>query len=294
MKKETMEKVEWIPAGEVKVLNPRCRDPRKFMELQQSIRKLGLKKPLTVTRSDEKNGIKTYLLVCGQGRLEACLNLGMEQVPARVVEITFDHALLHGLIENIARRAPQVKETIEHIHYLKKQGYSSADIGRKVGLSSSQVSRYCSLDKQGETRLLDALLNGRISLEAASLIATSEDEGVRRLLQDAHEAGKISQGDLKAAREIAEDRLVRGKEKKALKHKRETRMSPDELVHAIQKTARKKESIVRKARNCEHTLLFVENSLRRLMQDERFMKILEKELLGRIPASLGQRLKLES
>ena len=42
--------IEFIPVDRIKVLNPRERDRKKFLEIVDSIKKVGLKQPIKVTR----------------------------------------------------------------------------------------------------------------------------------------------------------------------------------------------------------------------------------------------------
>jgi ParB family chromosome partitioning protein len=51
-----------IPIAAIEVLNPRIRNRRIFDEMVASIRAVGLKKPITVTRKATGDG---YELVCG-------------------------------------------------------------------------------------------------------------------------------------------------------------------------------------------------------------------------------------
>ena len=60
-----------IPVNKIDILNPRQRNRKVFQELVDSIKALGLKKPITVTPRDTPEGERVGL-VCGQGRLEGC------------------------------------------------------------------------------------------------------------------------------------------------------------------------------------------------------------------------------
>lgn len=62
--------IRMIPINAIAILNPRTRNKRIFQELVTSIAHLGLKKPITVAERPDESG---YDLVCGQGRLEACI-----------------------------------------------------------------------------------------------------------------------------------------------------------------------------------------------------------------------------
>ncbi len=61
--------IQMIPVDQITVINPRIRNTKTFRQIVDSISKVGLKKPITVSQNG--NGEATYQLVCGQGRLEA-------------------------------------------------------------------------------------------------------------------------------------------------------------------------------------------------------------------------------
>src|SRR5262245_41392098 len=96
--------VRKIPIQQIEVLNPRQRGRKKFVQIAMNIAHLGLKKPVTVALISGNNGDARYWLVCGQGRLEAYMFLGQEEIPAILVEGTKEELLLMSLIENLARR----------------------------------------------------------------------------------------------------------------------------------------------------------------------------------------------
>ena len=59
-----------IPTDRIRILNPRVRNRRNFKEMVENIARIGLKRPITVTRRADTDPTE-YDLVCGQGRLEA-------------------------------------------------------------------------------------------------------------------------------------------------------------------------------------------------------------------------------
>ena len=79
----TDELIHVIEIAEVSIANPRPRNLVKFQALVESIRTVGLKKPITVCPRDNLGQDYKYELVCGQGRLEACQVLG--NTPVKVV-----------------------------------------------------------------------------------------------------------------------------------------------------------------------------------------------------------------
>jgi Complex I intermediate-associated protein 30 (CIA30)/ParB-like nuclease domain len=102
------DEVKLIPIEKIRILNPRHRDQKRFEQIVQSIKNLGLKVPIQVSiRSDSEPEGSGYDLICGQGRIEAFIALGHKEIPAIVVEISKEERLIRSLVENIARRYPQ-------------------------------------------------------------------------------------------------------------------------------------------------------------------------------------------
>ena len=93
-----MKKVQMVPIERIRVINSRARSDVKFQEMVTNISKVGLKKPITVSRRTEDDG---YDLVCGQGRLEAYLALGQSEVPAIIVDAPLHDRYLMSLVENV-------------------------------------------------------------------------------------------------------------------------------------------------------------------------------------------------
>jgi len=75
--------VRMIPVDRIDVLNPRDRNKRVFDEIVGNIKAIGLKKPITVTPRAGDDGTERFLLVCGEGRLNAFRSLGEAMIPAR-------------------------------------------------------------------------------------------------------------------------------------------------------------------------------------------------------------------
>ncbi len=87
-------RVRLIPVDRVRIINPRARDKKKHERIVDSIAKLGLKKPITVTIGKAgDNGEEWFDLVCGQGRLEAVIKLGQKEIPALVRGLSKDRRL---------------------------------------------------------------------------------------------------------------------------------------------------------------------------------------------------------
>src|ERR1051326_2856586 len=134
------DEIKMIPIERIRIINPRHRDRKKFEAIVQSIRNLGLKKPIQVSlrTADEGQG-PGYDLVCGQGRIEAFLALGHKEIPALVVEVSKEERLLRSLVENMARRFPPPLALMNEIDRLKAQGYTNVEIGKKLDITDTTV-----------------------------------------------------------------------------------------------------------------------------------------------------------
>ncbi|MDP6875807.1 MAG: ParB N-terminal domain-containing protein, partial [Alphaproteobacteria bacterium] len=131
--------VKMIPLNRISVLNPRERNKKVFRQIVDSISKVGLKKPITVSNVKKANGEAKFELVCGQGRLEAFFYLGQKEIPAIVIDVTEEDRLIMSLVENQARRQHRPLELLQDVGELKKRGYSDSDVARKTGLSYKYV-----------------------------------------------------------------------------------------------------------------------------------------------------------
>lgn len=171
--------VAMVPLDQIAVLNPRVRNKRVFREIVDSISKVGLKKPITVSRKKKVNGSLPFELVCGQGRLEAFLALGELEIPAIVIEASKEDSLIMSLVENLARRKHRPLELLHDIGALGGRGYSAKEIAQKTGLTIEYVRAIRRLIDEGEERLLAAVETGQIPVNVAIEIADAEDEDVQ-------------------------------------------------------------------------------------------------------------------
>jgi len=281
--------IQQIPVHSVKVLNPRARNKRVFSELVESISRLGLKKPITVSAKPNQVG---YNLVCGQGRLEAFVALGQTEIPAVVMEASEEDCFVMSLVENLARRHHSPLELLREIGALRGRGYAVADIARKTDFSDEYVSAICYLLDHGEERLLAGIERGIIPITIAMEIARAKDGDLQSALAEAYEKRSIRGNQILAIRRIIELRTVSGKQ---LNHPRsgarsKKRVTADSLVRAYRKETDRQKLLVKKASVSQSRLLFLVNGLRRLFADDHFRTLLRAERLDTLPRPLAERL----
>jgi ParB family transcriptional regulator, chromosome partitioning protein len=285
---EPAQKIEWLPIDRVVVVNPRERNRKVFREIVENIRKIGLKRPITVTRRMEDDN-EWFDLVCGQGRLEAYQMLGQENVPALVVSAEPDDCLIASLVENCARRQHNAIDLLQDIGAMSDRGHSIAEIARKTGLSSEYVNGVTRLLSKGEQRLLRSVESRTIPLSVAVEIAEADDEGIQRALHDAYDSGLLKGKRLLAARRLVEVRKRRGK---ALDNAPRTspRMTTAKLIETYEQDVARKRELIDRSRATHNQLLLITEGLRRLSLDERFVALVEDEDLATLPSVLSDRI----
>lgn len=291
------DEVQLIPLEHIRVVNPRCRDRRKFERIVESIRNLGLKKPIQVSprSSANGNGEQTYDLICGQGRIEAFQALGHGEIPAVVVEASKEDRMIMSLVENMARRFPSPRDLIIEIERLKSAGYSNVAIGKKLDVADTMVSGLLSLNNAGEERLLIAAIRGTIPLGVAIDIAKTDTTEAQRELLKAYEGGKLNQVGIRVVRRLMVRRKSFGKGLSNGDHPRKkVWTTADGLVNAFKKESQRQKLLIRKAKVCETQLMILVTAFRRLSEDEDFTNLLRAEELDSMPAFLAEKIDPEN
>lgn len=282
--------LQMVPVDRVRVLNPRDRNGQVFEEIVGNIKALGLKKPVTVTPREDGEGLY-FLLICGEGRLKAFRALGQTEIPAMVVQVGDEDALVMSLAENIARRHGRPLELLAGIDQLKKQGYGRREIAKKTGLSQDYVNGILQLLEHGEERLLVAVERGHIPLNSALSIAGagSNDKDIQAALQEAYETGQLRGSQLLQARRIIERRRSLGRSVARNSPRKPTNVTSASLIRTYQHEVERQRLMVRKAELVQQRLLFVTEALRQLLTDEDFTNLLRAEGLDTLPKYLNDR-----
>jgi ParB family chromosome partitioning protein len=284
--------VQMIPIDRIRILNPRYRDRKKFELIVQSIKNLGLKKPIQVSlrAAGEAEG-PGYDLVCGQGRIEAFKALGYSEIPAIVVEISKEDRLLRSLVENLARRFPAASDLLREIERLKEQGYTNTAIGKKLDICDSVVGGFLALKKAGEERLLEAALHGKIPLHVAMEIAKTKSVEDQRALLKAYEQGQLNYVSIRMAKRLMDQRRIFGKQRNRQGEKsRTTTVNSDGLVSAYRRESQKQKLLIKKAKICDEKMLFLVTAFTKLLADENFINLLRAEALFTLPKCLSMKI----
>jgi len=291
MNTHTSQRVEMIPIEQIRVLNPRFRDKKKFQLIINNIRNIGLKRPITVS-AVKKNGGKRYDLVCGQGRLEAYVALGQEKIPAIIVNVSQEECFLMSLVENLARRQQFSIELVKQIGALKERGYTSAQIASKIDVTKEYARGIVRLLECGEERLISAVEKGQIPITIAVEISMATDEDAQRALIEAYAKKKLRGSKLTQVRRLIEQRSTMGKKLffgVATGKKKE--LTADMLVQTFRQEVDRQSDLINKAKICETRLLFIVTALDELLRDEHFSTLLRAETIDSMPKYLANQIK---
>ncbi len=283
--------IKVIPIDQIAVINPRVRNKKVFRKIVESISKVGLKRPITVSRNnDKKEGTSKYNLICGQGRLEAVILLGQREIPAIINDASEEDGLVMSLVENLARRRHQPMELLKAIDELVKRGYSEKEIATKIGLSRKYVQMIRLLLDEGEERLLAAVESGHIPINVAIDIAETDEVGAQEALAQAYQDGHLRGKKLIVAKRLVVQRQRRGK---AFRYGRSgsspssTGLSSAQLVRAYEQEAERQRMMIKKAEITQNRLLFIVEAIRQLIADENFVTLLRAENLTTMPRPLA-------
>lgn len=280
-----------ITISEIEVLNPRIRNRRIFEELVASIRAVGLKKPITVTRKPHGKG---YELVCGQGRMEAFIALGQTEIPAVIIEASREDCYVMSLVENLARRNHTPLELIREVGSMRGRGYNYNEIATKIGFSPEYTWSICFLLEHGEERLLDAVERGIVPHTIAVEIARANDDEVQRALTEAYESKALPGNQVLAIRRIVEERNHTGKGVKSVgRVQKAAPATATSLVRNYRREIERQKLVVKKATLAQGRLIFIVNALRKLLDEEHFVTLLRAEAIGTLPKPLAERMGIQ-
>lgn len=278
--------VSMIPIEHIEILNPRDRNEKVFAEIVESIRTVGLKKPITVTRISNRN--RPYQLICGEGRIQAFKQLGATEIPARIIDVNKEEALIMSLVENIARRQHRAMEFLSCIERLSDLGYDKHAISKKTGLVPEYIQGILTLLKNGEERLLYAVEQKKIPLSVALNISRTADNNsdIQIALQEAYESGDLKGHQLLQAKRVIERRQLVGKNLSHAPNSRTSKISANDVVKTYQKEVERLHNFVKRANHTQQVLAFIAGAISHLRKDENFFNLLRAESLDTLPQYL--------
>jgi ParB family chromosome partitioning protein len=153
-------------------------DDDHVVELSMSMAGNGLMNPITVRKTNNHK----HQLIAGAHRLAAAMRLKWATIPAIVRAESDVPVRLQALMENVVRKDLTLQEEIiavDHLYAVEK--LSPSRICELTGKSRAWVDKRLAAKTLPE-KVRIALFDGLISLGAAELIGSMEDEGLRNQL----------------------------------------------------------------------------------------------------------------
>ena len=153
-------------------------EEKGIRELAESIRENGLLQPVSVRET-----YFGYDLIAGERRLKACQLLGMQEIPAIVIDAGEVQSAQLALIENIQREdLNAIEEAAGYLQILKLTGLTQQQLADKLGRSQSSIANKLRLLNLSE-EVKDAVSSGKISERHGRALLAADEEKQKKLLE---------------------------------------------------------------------------------------------------------------
>jgi len=151
----------------------------KINELALSIKENGVVQPILVRQDAGK-----FELIAGERRLKACKFLGLDSIPAIILEIRESQLLEFALVENLQRDdLNPIEEARAFQMFVQLQGLTHEEIAQKVGKHRTYVSNSLRLLDLPE-RIQESVSRGTItSGHARTLLGISNNKEILNLYE---------------------------------------------------------------------------------------------------------------
>ena len=287
----TEKEIEIVPIAQIHIAKPRPRNRARWQMIVANIREVGLKKPVTlVRRSSSGADGKLFDLVCGQGRIEAFIELGETNVPAIIIDAPREDQFLMSLVENIARRPPSNRDILREVRSLRERGYGVGEIAKKLGMERIYITGIVHLIEHEEVALIASVEAGKLPISVAVEIAHGKDREISEALSEAYESGQLRGRKLVAARRLIAKRIEkRQREGKAMDAR--GKVTGNMLVQVYKQRVREQKGLIAKAELTKERLLLITSAVRQLVRDDNFVTLLRAEGIADMPKQLMARLE---
>lgn len=272
-----------VPINEIKVLNKRDRDNEQFLDNVESIKNQGLLKPVVINKRNHKDK-GFYELVCGEGRLTAFKRLNKTHIPAEIIDVDNDTAMLFSLVENIARLSPGSVWFARELLRLKEAGMTYKKISQLAGKSVAHIKTYITLIERGEERLIAGVEKKLFPIQFAYQVSLANSDSIQHLLMDAFDSGLINGSNTARIREFIESRFAGYKKMNGSSRV----IGVEELKAELQKALDDTEAYTHQIKAKENRLVMLTQYLEDLTEDQYFIELLKKYNLSQFPKLSGE------
>jgi ParB/RepB/Spo0J family partition protein len=186
----TMQTLQAVAVADIQFskTNPRgSMNEKKFQELLESVRKIGVMEPLIVRPMEGKNGKGGFELVCGHRRLRAAREAQLQDVPVVVRTLSDKEALEFQIIENMQREDLHPLDEADGFRALhERHGYAVEEIAAKVAKSKGYVYarlKLCALCEPARKPFLAGRLDASVALLLARLPESLQAKATKEIMQ---------------------------------------------------------------------------------------------------------------
>ncbi|EES91919.1 ParB/RepB/Spo0J family partition protein [Clostridium botulinum] len=169
---EDIENSESVLKVKMNLIKPNSDQPRKnfdeekILQLAESIKEHGIIQPLILQKSNE-----LYTIIAGERRWRAAKKVGLQELPAVVVELSNKEILEVSLIENIQREdLNPIEEALAYKKLIDEFNLTQDALGKRIGKSRTAITncmRLLNLDIRTQEYLIDGVISeghGRVLL----------------------------------------------------------------------------------------------------------------------------------
>jgi ParB family transcriptional regulator, chromosome partitioning protein len=154
-------------------------DQQALDELKESIKQKGIIQPVTVRRASDG----MYDLISGERRMRAALEIGMQRLPAYIIDVKNDEEMLElALIENLQREhLNPIEIAISYQRLIQDVGLNAEEIAKKIGKDRTTVVNFLRLLKLPRA-LQEALRKNQLTMGHARALVSLPDEQIQQKL----------------------------------------------------------------------------------------------------------------
>ena len=157
-------------------------DEEKLNELAQSIQEHGIFQPIIL-----KESVQGYEIVAGERRFRAAGIVGLEDVPAIIVDFTDQQMMEIALLENIQREdLNAIEEAQAYQTMMKKLKLTQEELSKRVGKSRAHIANTVRLLKMPQ-KLQDYVLDGKLTMGHIKPLITIDEQKALEVAQKAIE-----------------------------------------------------------------------------------------------------------
>ena len=164
---------------EVKLIHPNPYQPRQHFdqeridELAMSIKEHGVFTPVLVRKA-----VSGYQLIAGERRLRATKQVGLDRIPAIVLDFDDQQMMEISLIENIQREDLNVvEEARAYKTLIDRLGLTQEELGKKVGKSRVHITNTLRLFQLPES-VIQMLYHQELSMGQVKPLISCEDKAL--------------------------------------------------------------------------------------------------------------------